>query len=162
MNFAFQPGVFEIRMGVSSLQAMYERATVFFCNKEEAEEILQKTSDDFKELLTGIRALGPKTAVVTDGIRGAYAMNDDGAWFMPPYPDPAPPLERTGAGDAFSSTFTVALALGMHVTDALRWAPINSMSVVQRVGAQEGLLTRPQLEEWLSKAPANYVPQPLT
>lgn len=161
VNFAFQPGVFEIRMGVPALRGMYERAGVFFCNKEEAQMILSSESHDIKELLSGIRALGPQIAVITDGKRGAYAMDEHGAWFMPPYPDIAPPFERTGAGDAFSSTFTAALALGMTTAEALRWAPINSMSVVQKVGAQEGLLTREQLEAYLAAAPADYAPTPL-
>ena len=78
---------------------------------------------------------------------------------MPIYPDPAPPFERTGAGDAFSSTFTVALALGLKVEEALRWGPINSMSVVQKVGAREGLLRREQLEKFLQEAPADYFPK---
>ena len=78
---------------------------------------------------------------------------------MPPYPDPKPPFERTGAGDAFSSTFVVALALGLDIPSALRWAPINSMSVVQYVGAREGLLTREKLEEYLAKAPKDYEPK---
>lgn len=78
---------------------------------------------------------------------------------MPPYPDPAPPFERTGAGDAFSSTFTAALALGKSIEEALLWAPINSMSVVQKIGAQEGLLTPVEIQGWLDKAPEDYKPR---
>ena len=103
--------------------------------------------------------LGPKIVVITDGPKGAYAYDEESFYFMPPYPDPKPPLERTGAGDAFSSTFVVALALGLSVPDALRWAPINSMSVVQDVGARAGLLTREKLEEYLARAPEDYKPQ---
>ena len=75
---------------------------------------------------------------------------------MPMYPDPAPPVDRTGAGDSFSSTFTAALGLGMSIPEALSWGPINSMSVVQYVGAQEGLLTREKLLEHLANAPDFY------
>ncbi len=67
-----------------------------------------------------------------------------------------PPVDRTGAGDAFASTFTSALALGKSVEVAITWAPINSMSVVQKTGAQAGLLTEKELEEWLKKAPDWY------
>jgi ribokinase len=77
---------------------------------------------------------------------------------MPLYPDPAPPVDRTGAGDAFASTFVVALATGKSIEEALRWAPINSMSVIQKVGAQAGLLKENELEEWLAKAPDWYQP----
>ncbi len=106
-----------------------------------------------------MRERGPQIAVVTDGPRGAYAFDGEAVWFAPPYPDPAPPYERTGAGDAFASTFTSALALGKSVDEALMWGPINSMSVVQKIGAQEGLLPREQLEEFLSNAPEDYRPQ---
>ncbi len=44
----------------------------------------------------------------------------------------------------------------MSTTEALLRAPINSMNVVQYVGAQKGLLTEKELEEWLAKAPEHY------
>ena len=101
----------------------------------------------------------PKIVVITDGTKGAYAYNGEEAWFMPPYPDPKPPFERTGAGDAFSSTFVAALAMGKSTEDALMMAPVNSMSVVQYIGAREGLLTLPELENYLQQAPEDYRPK---
>jgi len=73
------------------------------------------------------------------------------------YPDPAPPVDRTGAGDSFSSTFTSAIALGLSPEEALAWGPVNSMSVVQNIGAQAGLLTKDQLQTYLDQRPAEYV-----
>jgi sugar/nucleoside kinase (ribokinase family) len=78
---------------------------------------------------------------------------------MPPYPDPKPPISRTGAGDAFSAGFFSALICGMSVPEALRWAPIESMHVVQYFGAQTGLLTKPELLKILKKAPKSYQPK---
>jgi sugar/nucleoside kinase (ribokinase family) len=78
---------------------------------------------------------------------------------MPIYPDPKPPFERTGAGDAFTSTFVAAIMKGADLQGALLWAPINSMSVVQYVGAQEGLLTESQLSHFLRNAPKHYHPE---
>jgi ribokinase len=74
------------------------------------------------------------------------------------YPDPKPPLERTGAGDAFSATFTVAIAQGKSIREALMWGPINSMSVVQQVGARAGLLRPQDFTDYLVKAPKDYPP----
>lgn len=161
IKFAFSPGKWEIKLGTEKLARLYARADVFLCNKEEAEKILgMGDGSDIKELLKGIRALGSRIVVVTDGPRGAYAYDTENKfWQMPIYPDPKPPYERTGAGDAFSSTFVVALAKGMSVHDALLWGPVNSMSVVQAVGAREGLLTEEKLKEWLAKAPADYQPK---
>ena len=40
--------------------------------------------------------------------------------------------------------------------DAITWAPINSMNVVQHVGAQEGLLTKDQIISYLRMAADKY------
>ncbi len=156
-KIAFQPGTFQMKLGTEKLKAVYQRADAFFCNMEEAQRILGVVEKDAKKLMDAIHALGPKIVVVTDGVRGAYAREEDGtSWFMPIYPNT--PFERTGAGDAFSSTFTVALSMGKSVQEALLWAPINSMSVTEHVGAQKGLLTVKQIEEYLAKAPTDYKP----
>jgi ribokinase len=159
VKLAFQPGTYQMQMGAERLGEVYRRTEVFFCNREEAQRILGNREGDVKKLLVGIQALGPKLAVITDGPKGAYVATQEGSWFMPPYPDPKPPYERTGAGDAFASTFVAALAIGISVADALRWAPVNSMSVVQYVGAREGLLRREQLEAYLKDAPVSYLPK---
>ena len=161
IKLAFQPGTFQIKFGREALQGIYSMSDLFLSNKEEAQRILETNENDIKKLLKAIAALGPKITVITDGVKGAYSYDGKEMLFMQPYPDPAPPLERTGAGDAFSSTFTVALALGKSVREAMMWAPVNPMSVVQQIGARAGLLTREQVEEYLKKAPADYEPKVL-
>lgn len=155
VNFAFQPGGNEVSLG-KKLSRFYKRADIFFCNVEEAKKILGLENLEIKELLLEMKKLGPKIVVITDGPKGAYAYDGSDMLFIKPYPDPKPPYERTGAGDAFSSTTTVALALGKNLSEALQWGGINSMSVVQQIGAQKGLLSREKLEEYLKNAPADY------
>lgn len=156
VKLTFQPGTFQMKLGVERLARIYARTEIFVCNVEESQRILDSKETDVKVLMSEIHKLGPKIVCITDGPKGAYASDGVSAWFMPIYPDPAPPISRTGAGDAFASTFTSALALGKSIEEALTWAPINSMNVVQYVGAQKGLLTREQLEEYLAKAPEDY------
>lgn len=156
VNLAFQPGTFQIKLGANTLKDIYEVTALFFCNKQEAQSILNENSEDIKELLKKMHSLGPKTVIITDGPKGAYAYDGVDMWVMPMYPDPAPPVDRTGAGDSFSSTVTSMLALGMTLPDALARGPINSMQVVQYVGAQEGLLSKEKLEEYLKNAPNDY------
>lgn len=159
VKLAFQPGTYQMKFGREKLAGIYKRTEVFFCNKEEAQRILEIAEHDPKKLMVGIASLGPRIVGLTDGPNGAYAYDGTRAWFMPLYPDPKPPLQRTGAGDAFSSTFTVALALGKSVPEALTWGPVNSMSVVQQVGARAGLLSRENLVGYLASAPADYKPE---
>lgn len=156
-KLAFQPGTFQMKLGHEALKDMYARTELFFCNKEEAERILGlPAGQNVKVLLEGVRSLGPKIAIITDGRNGAYSFDGEKMWFVPMYPDDREPFERTGAGDAFASTVTAALALGKPLEEALLWGPINSMSVVQDVGAQRGLLTRAQVEEYIRNAPESY------
>lgn len=157
-KLAFQPGTFQIKLGFDTLQDIYEASELFFCNKEEARKILNSSESDIALLLKKMHKLGPNIVVITDGPNGAYTYDGSEMWKMPMYPDPAPPVDRTGAGDSFSSTFTSALALGKTIPEALSWGPINSMSVVQYIGAQEGLLTREKLEQHLTDAPEYYKP----
>lgn len=160
VKFAFQPGTFQMKMGLENLRDLYTRADIIFCNKEEARRILNKGEEqDIKNLLREMHNIGPNVSVITDGPNGAYGYDGYEGFFMPPFPDPKPPFERTGAGDAFSATFTTAIALGKSLFDAFLWAPVNSMSVVQQVGAQKGLLTQEEILRWLSQAPQNYRPE---
>lgn len=158
VKMAFQPGIFQIKMGYDKLREIYARSEIFFCNTEEARTILNKGGEvSIKELLAGINKLGPNIVVITDGKNGSYFYADGRSFFMPIYPDPKPPFERTGAGDAFASTMVSAIIAGKSIPEAMAWAGINSMSVVQQVGAQRGLLSKGELEAYMAKAPAEYV-----
>lgn len=159
VKLAFQPGTFQLEAGASRLKALYKRTEVVIMNREEAVLVTGKDGKDVGKLIDALHALGPKTVVVTDGPAGAYASDGVNRYKMPPYPDPAPPSERTGAGDAFASTLVAAIVKGNTLEGALQWAPINSMSVVQQTGAQKGLLTEDEIEKWLRKAPAGYKPE---
>lgn len=158
INLVFQPGTFQMRLGYEKLKDIYAVSEIFFSNLQEAQRILKTDESDIKKLLESMRGLGPKIVVITDGPKGAFAYDGTDMWQMPMYPDPAPPVDRTGAGDSFSSTVTSALALGKTLPEALEMGPINSMSVVQYVGAQEGLLTMEKLQQFLTEAPENYKP----
>ncbi len=156
-KLVFQPGTFQIKLGYEVLKELYEATEIFFCNKEEAQEILKTTEQHVPTLLRKLKELGPKLPVITDGPHGAYVVDeDDKAWHMPMYPDPAEPVDRTGAGDSFSSTFTAAIILGKTPAEALTWGPVNSMSVVQHIGAQKGLLTHNELQTLLDNRPVDY------
>lgn len=160
VKLAFQPGTFQMEAGAERLKRIYQRSEVLILNREEAVTVGGGDHADVHDLINKLHALGPKIVVVTDGPAGAYASDGSNCYAMPLYPDPAPPVDRTGAGDAFASTFVAALAKGLSVENALRWGPINSMSVVQKVGAQAGLVTEKQLHNYLQHAPAQYKPEP--
>lgn len=156
VKLAFQPGTFHFAWGVKKLARIYRRADILVLNREEAMQVTGKPHAPISGLIEGLHALGPSYVVVTDGADGSYASHDGKVWRVSNYPDPAKPLDRTGAGDAFASTIVAALALGEPFAVGLSWAPINSMSVVQKLGAQEGLLERATIQKLLDAAPSTY------
>ena len=158
VKLAFQPGTFQMKLGIEKMSEFYKRSDVFIVNVEESQLILNNETENIEELLHAVYKLGPKIVLITDGPNGAYMFDGTTTYFMPIYPDVKPPYERTGCGDAFASTYVSALILGKSPLEALAWAPINSMSVVEYVGAQRGLLSRTALEDLLAQAPMSYKP----
>lgn len=159
IKLAFQPGTFQLEAGVERMKHVYKRSELVAVNREEAVYITGGNYDDLHDLFNRIHELGPKIVLISDGPSGSYASDGENRFKMPIYPDPQPPVERTGAGDAFTSTFVAAIIKGNTVDGALQWAPISSMNVVQHVGAQAGLLGEKQLAEYLKKAPEWYKPE---
>lgn len=159
VKLAFQPGTYQMEAGIEKLQRLYARAEVVVLNREEAVAVSGGDYNDIPGLCARFHDIGVKIIVITDGPHGAYASDGENRFKMPLYPDPAPPVERTGAGDAFASTFVASIIKGNTIEGALQWAPINSMNVVQYVGAQAGLMGEEDLTELLKAAPDWYKPE---
>lgn len=159
VKMAFQPGTFQIKLGAERLKHIYELTELVALNREEAVQVTGGDYNDVPGLIDKMHSYGPKIVLITDGPAGSYASDGKNKYFMPIYPDPAPPVERTGCGDSYTSTFVAALMKGYPLEGALQLAPITPTNVMQYIGAQEGLLAENELKEWLEKAPADYRPE---
>ena len=156
INFVLQPGTFQSKWGAEKMAGLYGRSKIVLMNREEAMDVTGLPYDSITTLARGLHDLGAEIVVITDGPNGSYASDGTRVLTIPNYPDPQPPVERTGAGDAFSSTFVAAIAAGETLETALAWSPINSMNVVQHIGAQKGLLSGDELRTYLAEAPEWY------
>lgn len=156
VKLAFQPGAPHFSWGVKKLSELYRRSDIVIMNIDEAMIVSGRSSRSVAPLLRAIHAFGPRRVVLTDGPKGAYAYDGKAILEVPSYPDPAKPVDRTGAGDSFAATLVAELAKGEDIETALLRAPINSMGVVQQVGAQSGLLSSSEINNYLDKAPDSY------
>jgi sugar/nucleoside kinase (ribokinase family) len=147
------PGTIQLKAGYKALKPIFDVAEVLIVNKEEAERLIgaKHNNIDFKRLLRDMLAMGPKNVVITDGANGAYAHDGKQAWFMPIFPVPV--VERTGAGDSFSTGVIAALAHGEPLQEGLRWGTFNSASVIQDIGPQRGLLHKANMAKFLKQHP---------
>lgn len=150
---AFNPGGHQLREGKEVIRGVLERTNMLFVNKEEAEMVLTDKQTDQNDkayiegLLKQLQALGPKTVIITDGRNGSYGINEQGElhWLAI---DGGKIVERTGAGDAYTSGFIAATLNGLPFEKAMEWGAHNATSVVTKIGAQAGLLTKEQVEQF--------------
>jgi ribokinase len=157
VKLAFQPGTFQIEAGHDRLSRLYQRAEILICDKSQAAAIAGTNSEDSSDLADQLRKLGPRQVVISDESGGAVSSSDLGNYVMPAFPDTSLPFDRTGAADAFAATLVAALVRGMSLPEALRWPPVNFVSVSHELGSQAGLLTEEQLVGQLDEADAAFV-----
>ena len=99
-----------------------------------------------------LRRLGVGGAVITLGGLGAVLVGPSGAWLQP-----APQVnvvDATAAGDAFAGAFSVALAEGVPLDAALRFAVAAGSLACTILGARPSLPTREAVERLLPELPA--------
>lgn len=118
------------------LKALLEDVSILAVNKEEAQMIVH--GETLEELVRHLTHYVP-VAVVSDGPNGVVATDSKTIVSAGMYED-VPVVDRTGAGDAFGSGFLSAHAQGKTLKEAIIFASANSTSVVQFIGAKEGIL----------------------
>jgi len=144
---AFNPGTLQIK-NCKNIENILLATNLLFVNKEEAEELLgysggKKGAED---LVKDLQKLGPKIAVITDGKNGSFASGNDGN-ILKKEIIPAEVVEKTGAGDAYSSGFLSAVINNKTIEEAMEWGTKNAAAVIGKVGAQTGLLSKTAFEQ---------------
>ncbi len=150
-KLVFQPGSYQLREGKNEFKKVVEAADILIVNREEAEDILEKKGE-IKDLLVGLRQLGCKTAVITNGEKGSWAADGKQVLFADVFPE-TKMVERTGAGDAYSTGLVAGLIKGLELGEAMRWGSANASSVVEHIGARAGLLSESEMKKRLEKCP---------
>ena len=142
----FNPGTYQLKAGVKKYPQILEKCHLLIVNREEARKILEIDDSDAsqKNLLSKLLLLGPKNVVITDGAEGSFAT--DGKSFFRAGIFPAQLIEKTGAGDAYSSGLIAGLFYNLPLTEAMIWGTINASHAIQFVGTQNGLLSKDDLE----------------
>jgi ribokinase len=103
---------------------------------------------DTVELAHRLQAHGVRTLVVTRGGRGALIVDADGqATQVPGFTVEV--VDSTGAGDAFNSALAVALAEGLTIHRAVRFACAAGALACTRLGVIPSLPSRAAVDELL-------------
>jgi sugar/nucleoside kinase (ribokinase family) len=135
IKVAFNPGKKELEQK-AKLKKLIPQLTLLSMNKEEMQSLYK--GDTLEELVLQANK-DVHYVICTDGPKGSVASD---RWHIVKagmYED-VPVIDRTGAGDAFSSGFTAMIASGESLEWAVTYASANSTSVVGQIGAKAGIL----------------------
>ncbi len=133
----YNPGKDELKK-ISKLRALLEDVDVLLVNKEEAQMIVDgETLEELvRKLLNHVSVV-----IVSDGQKGVMASDGQTIVRAGMYED-VKVIDRTGAGDAFGSGFLSQWVIGKSLKDSIVFASANSTSVVTKIGAKAGILTK--------------------
>ncbi|MBP6913080.1 MAG: carbohydrate kinase family protein [Candidatus Levybacteria bacterium] len=149
---AFSPGSHQLKENNDVIFEVLAASKILFVNKEEGERLLAKkkeVANDMRELLFKLSQFGPDIVSVTDAQNGSYSYSENAYYAVPSYDENLHSVDKTGAGDSYASAFFGALILGENIKTAMMWGAVNAQGVMSRVGAQDGLLTKDEIESML-------------
>ncbi len=141
----FSPGTLQVSEAFTDVHEIMQHTDVLILNKPEAAKISRLNTESNEYLLQGLHKLGPKTVIITRSERGSVAFDGNNTYKVGALP--VQPVECTGAGDCYAATVSAALAIGNDIPTAMAWGAINSASVITSIGATNGQLERPALEQ---------------
>ncbi|MBR2069778.1 MAG: carbohydrate kinase family protein [Candidatus Gastranaerophilales bacterium] len=166
INLAINAGTTALKKGAKYFDKILHSAQIMVMNKEEATLVtkIQVRPDtketkfshceihpDIEAMLKTLRGNSDTLVTITDGKNGSYCYNGKEIYICPTYP--AKVVSTLGAGDAFSSTFAASIDKFSDIELALKYGTINSASVCEHFGAQEGFLTFEEMDEKIKKSP---------
>ncbi len=140
-SISFNPSQYVAEKGIKTLKPLLKEIKLLILNNEEAQALTGKKADKIT-LLKILHEIVPEV-VITDGKKGAHAIYEGKIYEM--IPTQVKVVERTGAGDAFSSGYVSAKIMKKNTPTALLWGATLANSVIQEYGAIHKLLTMKQI-----------------
>lgn len=154
MRIAMNPSRGYVEMRYKKLKPIFDVLDIVFLNREEAAELTGSAYNKERDIFKKLDEMVDGIAVMTDGPRGVAASDGTRIYRAGIYKEKLV-ADRTGAGDAFGSGFVAALAAidrtrfdktrpygKEDIQQAIRLGSANATSVVEHIGAQDGILTK--------------------
>lgn len=164
IKLAWNPGATQISAGYNRLKNVLKNTEILIINKDEAIGLVSGDENlklDFNEinnieiLTRNIRKWGPKIVIITDGPEGAYVYDGENILFSSATSQDG--TDTTGAGDSFGSAFVGGYILTEDLEKSLKYGIINSGNVVSEFGAQNGILSKEEIEKRLGGMKVSYL-----
>ena len=101
------------------------------------------------QLLQKIRSMGCRVAAVTMGEQGCLWLDDDGPHHQAAFAINV--VDTTGAGDVFHGAYALAMAEGMGIEAAMRFASGTAALKCAHHGGRAGIPSRKEVNDFLAQ-----------
>jgi ribokinase len=137
----------------AALTAIRDVVDILLVNRQEATQLATCLGLDLAPAETArvAEALARRldvTCVLTLGAEGACAADRGAVWSVPALSVQV--VDTTGAGDTFTGALAAALDAGMELAEGLRFASVAASLACRKLGAQESIPERDEIERRLS------------
>lgn len=131
-------------------QEIVDKVTYLTPNEHEAKLIFHgaEGAEESDEFIEGVLSAYPEKLIITRGSRGVSVALKDGRVVTVPGRR-ANVVDTTGAGDTLNGAFSVRIAAGDSVEEALVYANCAASLSVEKFGAQGGMPTDAEVQERL-------------
>ena len=141
IHVAWNPGTRELEAESNTILKLLRSVDVIILNTHESATLTKLPEMHIRFMLGTLSKRTNGVVVITAGSKGTFACRKDVCFFA--LPNDVPVINTTGSGDALGSAFVSGLMAYDHdIVGALRLGTLNAESVIQKVGAKNGLLNR--------------------
>ncbi|MBU1177004.1 MAG: carbohydrate kinase family protein [Patescibacteria group bacterium] len=139
-------GQSQLGEGLKRTRALLDKIDVLILNQEEASLLTGVDFNKEEEIFKKLDELVKGIAIMTKGPEGVKV--SDGEYYYSAGIPESGLVDRTGAGDAFSSAFLVGYIEKNDISYAIQLGTANATSVLQEIGAINGLLKKGEWGQW--------------
>ena len=138
-KLVWNPGAIQLAAGADVLKPYISLCEMLIVNRDEAKDLVASGKElSANETLEKLGELGARVNVMTDGPAGVYVTVGKQRFYEPALSN-LKPVNTTGAGDAFGSTFVAGIHQGFSLQLAMRYAIRQSSNILKIIGSQAGL-----------------------
>lgn len=129
----FDPGYIFVEKGLKSLQGILNKATIVKFNETEIKELTKR--EKLHEASEAIAEYGAKIVLTTLGREGCFVYSGASNKFIDSYKE-FKPVDKTGAGDAFSCGFIFGDLNNWDLEKSVKFANLIASISITRIGAR--------------------------
>ena len=140
------PGSTQLGENLEETRDLLDKIDILILNQEESAKLTGLNFEQEKEIFDKLDEMVKGLVIMTKGPKGVI-VSDGEKYYSAGIPE-SDLIDRTGAGDAFASGFLSGWINKNDITYAIQLATANATSVLQTMGAGNGLLKKGEWGSW--------------